>query len=218
MKRRRMVAILGTACVAIACGTGGKPAAGGAASGHAARAVSDTAPEVMLVTSKGRIVIRLDRARAPVTVANFLKHVRGHFYDGLIFHRVKPGFVIQAGAYTPTLAHRISQVFPIENEADNGLKNVRGAVAMARTGDPNSATSEFFIDLSDNPRLDHRDNTAQGWGYAVFGAVVQGMNVVDDIALVPTKREAPFEALPLTPVVIDSAFVLPDSARVADRP
>lgn len=217
MTRRFRMCILATVALA-ACGTGGKSEQTPGASAAEGRAVSDTAPQVMLVTTMGRIVIQLDPLKAPITVANFLRHVRGRFYDGLIFHRVKTGFVIQTGAYTPTLAHRTSQVFPIENEADNGLKNVQGAVAMARTADPNSATSEFFIDVADNPRLDHRDNTVQGWGYAVFGKVVRGMNVVNAIAHVPTKPTGIFEALPLRPVVIDSAYVLPDSARGAAGP
>lgn len=182
---------------------------------QAARPAADTAPEVVLATTKGTIVIRLFPKKAPVTVANFLRHVHAHFYDGLIFHRVLRDFMIQTGAYTPDLEKRVSSVFPIENEADNGLKNVRGAVAMARTSDPNSATSQFFIDLKNNPALDFRARTIRGWGYAVFGQVVQGMDVVDKIALVPTKRTAEFQAIPTVPVVIDSAYVRSAAASAA---
>lgn len=195
-----------------ACSNGGTAKAADRAAAQAARPAADTAPEVVLVTTKGRIVIRLYPEKAPVTVANFLRHVRAHFYDGLIFHRVIRDFMIQTGMYTADLEKRVSSVFPIENEADNGLKNVRGAVAMARTSDPNSATSQFFIDLKNNPALDFRAKTIQGWGYAVFGQVVEGMDVVDRIALVPTKRTAEFEAIPTIPVVIDSAYVRPAAA------
>lgn len=168
-------------------------------------------PRVVLETGKGRIVLELEPERAPESVQNFLLHVRSRFYDGLTFHRVKPDFVIQAGLLTPDGQRRQTTVMGILNEADNGLKNVRGAVAMARTGDPHGATSEFFINVKDNPTLDFREKSHQGWGYAVFGRVVEGMNVVDAIAAVPTRRTGRYEALPVDPMVIRLAYVAPDT-------
>lgn len=151
--------------------------------------------------------MELDREKAPESVANFLRHVNSGFYDGLVFHRVKPNFMIQAGVLTADMQRRVSTVFPVANEADNGLENVRGAVAMARTPDPHSATSEFFINLIDNPDLDFREQTAQGWGYAVFGRVVEGMDVVDAVAAIATSRRGRYADLPVEATVIDSAYV-----------
>ncbi|HET7040126.1 MAG TPA: peptidylprolyl isomerase, partial [Gemmatimonadales bacterium] len=162
---------------------------------------------VTLETSRGVIVLEVDPVRAPESVANFLKHVRAHFYDGLIFHRIEPTFVIQAGAVTEQAGERTSTVFPVRNEAQNGLKNLRGTVAMARTSDPHSATSEFFINLKDNAGLDHRSATIEGWGYAVFGRVIQGMDVVDAIAATPTTRRGQYRTWPTTPTVIRRAYV-----------
>jgi cyclophilin family peptidyl-prolyl cis-trans isomerase len=164
-------------------------------------------PQVVLETNKGRIVVELEPIRAPEAVQNFLLHVRSRFYDGLTFHRVRKDFVIQAGLLSENMQRRQTSVMGIMNEANNGLKNVRGAVAMARTTDPHSATSEFFINVKDNATLDFRDETYQGWGYAVFGRVVEGMEVVDAIAAVPVKRTATHEALPVDPVVIHQAYV-----------
>lgn len=164
---------------------------------------------VQLETTKGRIVIELDRHKAPETVANFLLHVRSKFYDGLVFHRVVRDLgVIQAGVLTPARAERRTSVFPIANEATNGLKNVRGAVAMARGGDPHSATSQFFINVKDNPQFDFRDSTDTGWGYAVFGRVVEGMDVVDAIAAVPVRPWGTYASLPVEPVVIERAVIV----------
>jgi cyclophilin family peptidyl-prolyl cis-trans isomerase len=166
-------------------------------------AVRDT---VILETSRGAIVLELDPSKAPESVANFLKYVRAGFYNGLIFHRVEQGFVIQAGAVTERASDRTSpNAVPIRNEAQNGLKNLRGTVAMARTADPHSATSEFFINLKDNAGLDFRAPTIEGWGYAVFGRVIDGMAVVDAIAATPTTRRGPHRNFPTDPTVIRRA-------------
>jgi cyclophilin family peptidyl-prolyl cis-trans isomerase len=162
---------------------------------------------VVLETSKGRIVIELDREKAPKTTENVLYHVVNHFYDGLIFQRVRAGFMIQTGGYTAELGHRQSTRPAIENEAANGLKNVRGSVAMARHSDPHSATTQFFINLVDNPRLDFSAQTPEGWGYAVFGHVVEGLDVVDAIAAVPTRAIGVHEAVPVERIVIQRAYV-----------
>lgn len=163
---------------------------------------------VVLETTMGDIALELDQERAPETVRNYLRYVRGGFYNGLTFHRVRQGFMIQAGALTPDRQRRTSRdAFPVVNEAENGLKNERGTLAMARTGDPHSATSEFFINLVDNTMLDFTERTAEGWGYAVFGRVIEGMNVVDAIAEVPVERWRQYEAVPLEPIVIERAYV-----------
>jgi cyclophilin family peptidyl-prolyl cis-trans isomerase len=166
-----------------------------------------TRDTVVLETSRGRIVLELDPGKAPESVANFLKHVRSGFYSGLIFHRIEPNFVIQAGAVTEAAGQRTSTVYPVRNEAQNGLKNLRGTVAMARTGDPHSATSEFFINLKDNAGLDYTAPTIEGWGYAVFGRVIDGMAVVDAIAATPTTRRGPHRTYPTAPTVITRAYV-----------
>jgi cyclophilin family peptidyl-prolyl cis-trans isomerase len=161
-------------------------------------------PRVALHTNLGTITVELDAERAPKTVANFLAYVAQGHYDGTVFHRVIPGFMIQGGGFDRALQLRPTNA-PIPNEADNGLKNVRGTIAMARTQDPHSARAQFFINLVDNPHLDHRDRSAQGWGYAVFGRVVTGMEVVDAIANVPTTRVGPLRDVPVEPVVIERA-------------
>lgn len=171
-----------------------------------------TRDTVVLETTRGPIVLEVDPSRAPETVANFLRHVRAGFYNGLIFHRLEPGFVIQAGAVTEDGRERTSTVFPLRNEAENGLKNTRGTVAMARTGDPHSATSEFFINLKDNAGLDHTAPTLEGWGYAVFGRVIEGMTVVDAIAATPTTRRGIYRTYPTQPTVIRRAYVGPPPA------
>jgi cyclophilin family peptidyl-prolyl cis-trans isomerase len=201
-------ALLTTILAVVACSSADQadtpePAAQ-AASPSPAPATRDTA---VLETSKGNIVIELDPSRAPETVANFLKHVRAGYYNGLIFHRIESGFVIQAGAVTEEARERSSSVFPVRNEAQNGLKNARGTVAMARTGDPHSATSEFFINLRDNVRLDHTAPTLDGWGYAVFGRVIAGMDVVDAIAATPITRRGIYRSFPTEPTVIRRATV-----------
>lgn len=168
-----------------------------------ATGTADSLPVVVLETSKGRIVMQLDRSKAPLSVENFLTHVTGHFYDGLTFHRVIQGFMIQGGSVTADNQQRLSSAPPVPNEADNGLKNVRGAVALARTEDPNSGGTQFFINLVDNPRLDFRSKTTEGWGYAVFGRVTQGMEVVDSIGAVRTRPDD----VPVQPVIITRAYV-----------
>ncbi|NOY44665.1 MAG: peptidyl-prolyl cis-trans isomerase [Deltaproteobacteria bacterium] len=165
-------------------------------------------PRVALKTTKGTIVLELYPDKAPRTVENFLRYVREGFYEGTVFHRVIPGFVIQGGGLTPDLRPKPTRA-PIPNEAKNGLSNRRGTVAMARTMVVDSATSQFFVNLADNTFLDHRNETPQGYGYAVFGRVVEGMDVVDAIAAVPTGTVKGFRDVPKEAVVIESAEVLP---------
>ncbi|MGD1990997.1 MAG: peptidylprolyl isomerase [Chromatiales bacterium] len=151
---------------------------------------SEGTDTVMIVTSKGDITVELLPAKAPETVDNFLRYVNEGFYDGTLFHRVIGGFMIQGGGYDQDYTKKQTHD-PVKNEADNGLSNSRGTIAMARTGDPHSATAQFFINHTDNPALDHR-NKGSGWGYAVFGKVVEGMEVVDRIANVKTGPAGPF--------------------------
>lgn len=155
-------------------------------------------------TNRGTIRIDLADDKAPNTVANFLRYVDEGFYDGTIFHRIIAGFMIQGGGYTEKFQKK-STAAAIENEADNGLKNDRGTIAMARTSDPHSATAQFFINHNDNGNLDHRSKTMHGWGYAVFGKVVDGMDVVDAIAVLPTGNGGPFRSdVPKEAVVINN--------------
>ncbi len=163
------------------------------------------APRVVLETSKGTMVLELDAAAAPATVESFLAYVESGFYDGTVFHRVIPGFMVQGGGFTPELERKATRA-PVQNEADNGLSNVRGSVAMARGGDPHSATAQFFVNLVDNRRLDHTAKTPRGWGYAVFGRVVEGMEVADEIARVRTVRRGAMSDVPLEPVRIERAY------------
>jgi cyclophilin family peptidyl-prolyl cis-trans isomerase len=158
-------------------------------------------PRVVLETSLGKIVLELDPAAAPTTVESFLAYVGAGFYDGTVFHRVVPGFVIQGGGFTADLTQKPTRP-PIANEAANGLKNLRGSISMARTSDPDSATSQFFISLVDNAALDHRGKTPRDWGYAVFGRVVEGMDVVDAVARVKTGRSGHHQDVPVEPVSI----------------
>ena len=167
-------------------------------------AAADT---VVMETTLGRIVIELDNERAPVSVENFLLHVRSGFYDGVVFHRIESGFVAQAGEVDSEGRKRISPVFPIENEAANGLHNLRGTVAMARGGDPHSATSQFFFNLVDNAKLDYTASTATGWGYAVFGRMIEGLDVMDSIARLPTVRRRTYPHFPTEPPVITRAHI-----------
>lgn len=165
-------------------------------------------PRVKLETSKGAIVLELEPARAPITVGNFLTYVRSGQFNGTVFHRVIPGFMIQGGGYTKDLERKETGE-PIINEAANGLKNLKGTIAMARTGEVNSATAQFFINLVDNAFLDHRSKTDEGFGYCVFGRVVEGMDVVEAIGKVPTGAAGPFaKDVPKTPVVITRATVV----------
>ena len=161
-------------------------------------------PKVVLDTTKGKIVIELYLQNAPETVVNFLSYVDAKFYDGTIFHRVIPNFMIQGGGFTADMQRKPGKA-PIKNEADKGLKNERGTIAMARTGDPHSATAQFFINTVDNDFLNHKNKTQQGWGYAAFGKVIEGMDVVDAISAVKTTRYQQFRDVPAEPVVIKSA-------------
>jgi len=161
-------------------------------------------PKVVLDTTKGKIVIELYLQKAPETVVNFLSYVDSKFYDGTIFHRVIPNFMIQGGGFTADMQRKPGKG-PIKNEADKGLKNERGTIAMARTGDPHSATAQFFINTVNNDFLNHKNKTQQGWGYAAFGKVIKGMDVVDAISAVKTKRYQQFRDVPADPVVIKSA-------------
>jgi cyclophilin family peptidyl-prolyl cis-trans isomerase len=172
----------------------------------AGQANQDPHPRVVLKTSLGEIRLELDGEKAPITVQNFLEYVRSGHYDGTIFHRVIPGFMVQGGGMTPDMKEKRTRK-PIRNEATNGLKNERGTVAMARTSVVDSATAQFFVNLVNNRSLDHRDTSAPGFGYAVFGRVVEGMDVVDQIAGVQTGRKGMHENAPVQPVVIESASV-----------
>jgi peptidyl-prolyl cis-trans isomerase B (cyclophilin B) len=174
----------------------------------AGAAASDQGDNIMveMTTSKGVITLELDAERAPVTVANFLEYVNSGHYDGTIFHRVIPGFVIQGGGMESGMREKTTQA-PIENEADNGLKNLTGTICMARTNDPHSATSQFFINLKDNSFLDHTEKTPSGWGYAVFGRVTSGMEVVEAIAAVQTGNSGHHQDVPLEDVVVHQAVV-----------
>jgi len=165
-------------------------------------------PLVKMTTSKGVIVLELDPAKAPVTVANFLKYVKAGYYDGLVFHRVIDGFMIQGGGLDKDLTPKPGAFPAIKNEADNGLKNKAYTVAMARTNDPESATSQFFINVKDNASLDYVAKTPSGWGYAVFGKVVEGKEVVDAIKAVPTTSKGGMSDVPREPVVILKAEVV----------
>ena len=164
---------------------------------------------IKLSTSMGEITLELDAEDAPITVGNFLSYVDSGHYDNTIFHRVIPGFVIQGGGMASGMQEKGTGT-PIQNEADNGLKNLTGAICMARTNDPHSATAQFFINLKDNQFLDHTEKTESGWGYAVFGRVVSGMDVVEKIAAVETGNVGSHSDVPLEDVVLEKA------ERVAD--
>ncbi|MEO7337172.1 MAG: peptidylprolyl isomerase [Caldimonas sp.] len=166
-------------------------------------ALTAQAQKVKLATSAGDIVIELDAEKAPKTVDNFVQYIKVGHYDGTIFHRVIPTFMVQGGGMTASMAEKPTRA-PIPLESRNGLSNVRGSLAMARTGDPNSATSQFFINVVDNARLDAA-NARDGNGYAVFGKVISGIEVVDKIRDVPTGSKGPHENVPLTPITINKA-------------
>jgi peptidyl-prolyl cis-trans isomerase B (cyclophilin B) len=163
--------------------------------------------QVLLKTNKGDITLTLDAAKAPKTVANFLAYVKSGHYDDTIFHRIIDNFMIQGGGMAPGMIQKPTQA-EIENEANNGLKNVNGSVAMARTNEPHSASSQFFINVNDNEFLNHTAPTAQGWGYAVFGAVSDGMDVVNAIRKVKTGSSGFHQDVPTEDVVIEKASVL----------
>ncbi|ACR70741.1 peptidylprolyl isomerase A [Edwardsiella ictaluri] len=159
---------------------------------------------VMLMTSVGNIELELYNQKAPVTVDNFLGYVNSGYYNGTIFHRVIPGFMIQGGGFTGDMQQKATQP-PIKNEADNGLRNLRGTIAMARTAEKDSATSQFFINVADNAFLDHGQ---RDFGYAVFGKVIKGMDVVDRISQARTENVGPYQNVPAKPIVITSASVM----------
>jgi cyclophilin family peptidyl-prolyl cis-trans isomerase len=175
---------------------------------------SPAGPQVALETSLGRIVLSLEAQKAPVSVKNFLSYVRKGHYDGTIFHRVIPNFMVQGGGFDPNMKQRPTAA-AIVNEAKNGLRNNRGTVAMARTADPNSATAQFFINVKDNHRLDYGIG---GAGYAVFASVAEGMDVVDRIVAVDTTSRPPHDDVPVTPVLIKSARVVGEKAPARPAP
>lgn len=162
---------------------------------------------IHMYTTHGLIKIELDAAKAPKTVANFLEYARAGFYNGTIFHRVINNFMIQGGGFLPGMAQKPTNA-PIENEAKNGLRNERGSIAMARTTDPHSATAQFFINVVDNDFLNHTAPNAQGWGYCVFGRVVDGMRVIDEIRGVPTTTRSGHQNVPIADVVIDKVEIV----------
>ncbi len=195
-----------------------KPAAKTPAKAAAPKAKAETTPaeadkavasKVLVKTSLGDMTIELYPDKAPKSVENFLAYVNSGFYDGTIFHRVIDNFMIQGGGFTRDLRQKPTRP-AIPNEAKNGVSNTRGTLAMARTGDPNSATAQFFINVVDNPRLDYTsDASGATWGYAVFGKVVSGLDVVDKIKAVPTGAQGPFKSdVPTTPVVIEKISVI----------
>jgi peptidyl-prolyl cis-trans isomerase B (cyclophilin B) len=162
---------------------------------------------IRLHTSLGTITLELDAARAPKTVANFIEYVKAGHYDNTLFHRVINGFMIQGGGFQPGMSQKPTGT-PVENEASNGLKNDKYTIAMARTSDPHSATAQFFINVADNAFLNHSAPTAQGWGYCVFGKVVEGFDVVDKIKGVRTVRYGMHQDVPETDVLITKAEVV----------
>ena len=163
--------------------------------------------KVRLKTTEGDIVLELDAEKAPGTVENFVQYVRDGHYDGTVFHRVIDGFMIQGGGFEPGMRQKPTRA-PIENEADNTLKNETGTIAMARTPDPHSASAQFFINVADNDFLNFRAKTPEGWGYAVFGRVVEGMDVVQRIASAPTGSQGPHQDVPREDIVIEKAEVV----------
>lgn len=175
-------------------------------------------PLVSMKTNFGTIIIELNPTKAPKTVANFLRYTREGFYDGTIFHRVIDDFMIQGGGFTQKYQQKETHE-PINNEADNGLKNVRGTIAMARTNDPHSATAQFFINVKDNHFLDYTSSTPRGWGYTVFGKVIEGMEIVDKIKKVPTGSGGPFPTdVPQNPVIIEKLYVVDDKVAEPTTP
>ncbi|VAW58701.1 Peptidyl-prolyl cis-trans isomerase PpiB [hydrothermal vent metagenome] len=163
--------------------------------------------KICLDTNHGKIIIELDAEKAPISAENFLTYVKEDFFNSTIFHRVIPGFMIQGGGFIEGMEQKPTNA-NIKNEADNGLPNKRGSLAMARTPDPDSASSQFFINLKDNDFLNYSAPTAQGWGYAVFGEVVEGMDVVDSIAQVATGNQSGHGDVPVEAVIINSATVV----------
>lgn len=176
-------------------------------------ALAEDRPRVALQTNVGEIVLELDAERAPTSVDNFLQYVSSGFYNDTLFHRVIDGFMIQGGGFNAKFMRKQTDA-PIRNEANNGLKNRAYTIAMARTNAPHSATSQFFINTVDNANLDHTAATGRGWGYAVFGRVIDGFDVVDTIGTVATGSAGPFPRdVPRDPIIIQSATLLSDSAN-----
>ena len=180
-------------------------------------ASASDAPIVKLETSHGNIVLQLDAKAAPNTVANFVKYVEDGFYNGTIFHRVISDFMIQGGGFDAQLKKKDTRA-PIKNEANNGLKNVRGSIAMARTQDPHSATAQFFINTVDNGFLNFSAPNLRGWGYAVFGKVIEGMETVDKIRAVATGNQGIFRDVPIEPVTIHKASLVVEEAQAEQEP
>lgn len=164
------------------------------------------APIVRIQTNMGQITIELDMEKAPISSENFLSYVRSGFYDQTIFHRVIPGFMIQGGGFTVDMAQKKTET-PIKNEADNGLKNLRGTLSMARTQVVDSATNQFFINLTDNDFLNHQGTNPNAYGYAVFARVTEGMEIVDEIAKVATSNNGPHQDVPKDAVIIETASI-----------
>ena len=169
--------------------------------------MTDTHTKVKLTTSAGEIIVQLNSDKAPISAANFLTYVNEGFYNGTIFHRIFPGFMAQGGGFDTSFNQK-SVHDPIKNEADNGLTNNRGTLAMARTNDPNSATAQFFINYKDNTFLNHTGKNASGWGYAVFAEVIEGMDVVDAMATQATGNRGGHQDVPKTDIIIEKAEVL----------
>ena len=167
------------------------------------------AAHILMTTTLGSMTLELDADNAPNTVENFLSYVSNSFYDGTIFHRVINNFMVQGGGFTADMEQKATQA-PIENEANNGLKNARGTIAMARTQDPHSATAQFFINVQDNDFLNHTGENMQGWGYAVFGKVTDGEDVLDKIRCVQTGSQAGHQDVPVEPIIIESVTVIAD--------
>jgi len=169
--------------------------------------MSDTQTKVKLTTNLGEIIIQLNTEKAPVSSANFLTYVNEGFYNGTIFHRIIPDFMAQGGGFDTSFNQKAVHA-PIKNEANNGLTNMRGTLAMARTNDPNSATAQFFINLKDNSFLNHTSQTSSGWGYSVFGEVIEGMDVVDAMAKQATGNRGGHQDVPKTDIIIEKAEVV----------
>jgi peptidyl-prolyl cis-trans isomerase B (cyclophilin B) len=216
---RRLTAIFVATCLLLATGGCSEPQDprsvenfdDGSASAEQVTIQTDERPQTMpeqnptavMKTNKGEIRVELFADKAPKTVENFLTYVDEGFFDGTIFHRVIPGFMVQGGGFTPDMQQKSTHA-PIKNEADNGVKNTRGTLAMARTNVVDSATAQFFINVADNDFLNHRSKSPDGYGYAVFGRVIDGMEVVDKIVAVQTGRSGPHSDVPVEPVIIES--------------
>ena len=213
---KRFLVLAGLALPGFALAQATAPATPVAVPPAATAAPATAGPRVALHTNLGDLVLELDPVKAPKSVENFLQYVKDGHYNGTIFHRVIDNFMAQGGGFTADLQQKPTRA-PIQNEANNGLSNLRGTVAMARTSDPNSAAAQFFINVVDNPRLDFvSEQNGFTWGYAVFGKVVEGLDVVDKIRAVETGPQVPFARdVPKTAIVIESAEILPAAAAAA---